>query len=94
MQILTDNKGSLIPLSISALFFYFNFAIGDTILGNVIVPFISLVTGIWSFFSAYSDFRNVEEKAAPRAIMIFSAVIVVSIFLLVVTDNISIGYGP
>jgi len=33
-------------------------------------------------------------KTAPRAIMIVSGAIVVSIFLLVVTDNFSMGYGP
>jgi len=94
VQIYTDNRGSLIPLSISALFFYLNFAMGPTILANVIVLLISFVAGIWSFFQAYSDFKNVEVKTAPRAIMIVSGAIVVSIFLLVVTDNFSMGYGP
>jgi len=94
VQIVTDSRGSLIPLGISALFFYFNFAMGDTILGNVIVLFVSLVTGIMSFFKAYSDFRSVEEKTAPRTIMILSGAIVIAILALVVTDNISMGYGP
>lgn len=94
MKLLIDNKKSLIPLGISALFFYFNFAIGDTILGNVIVLFISLVAGTLSFTLAYSDFRNAEESTVPRTIMIISGVIIASIVLLVLTDNISMGYGP
>ena len=88
------NKASLGLLITSALFFYLNFAIGDTILGNVIVLFISLVTGVGSFATSAVTVKEAGRKTAPLIIMIFAAAIVVSICLMVVTDNISVGYGP
>lgn len=88
------NKVSLGLLIASAMFFYLNFAIGDTILGNVIVLFVSLVTGVGSFATSASAIRGAEKRTAPLVIMVCAGAIVVSICLMVVTDNISVGYGP
>ena len=88
------NRVSLGLLIASAVFFFLNFAIGDTIFGNVIVLFVSLVTGVGSFATSVSAIKGAENKTASLAIMVCAGAIVVSICLMVVTDNISVGYGP
>ena len=88
------NKVSLGLLIVSVLFFYLNFAIGDTILGNVIVLFVSLVTGVSSLSASALAVKKTERKAVPVAIMICAGAIIVSICLLVISDNVSVGYGP
>ena len=88
------NKASLVLLIVSGLFFYFNFAIGDTILGNVIVLLISFAAGVLSLIVSALEMKEAERKAFSLAIMICSGAIIVSICFLVFSDNVSMGYGP
>ncbi len=88
------HKVPLILLIISGLFFYFNFAIGDTILGNVIALFVSFVFGCLSLIIAASLIKSTDKKVLLRAIMIGSGAIITSICFMLIFDGLPMGYGP
>lgn len=74
-----------------ALFFYFNFAMGDTILGNVIALFISAVSSLGALIVAAT---GLSASRSRNVILALSATLLVAIVVLVVTDNVAMGYGP
>ncbi len=81
-------------LIVSGLFFCFNFAIGDTILGNVIVLFISGITGIVSLATSIGAIIKNPKSVISYILLVLSLGILVAIFLLFYTDNVAMGYGP
>ena len=88
------NTVSLGLLIASALLFVLNFAMGETILANLIVLVASFGAAASAFFLSAVGLGQTESKGRPLAIMACSAVILVAIFLLAYTDSIPMGYGP
>jgi hypothetical protein len=81
-------------LIVSGLFFYFNFALGDTIFANVIVLLVSGVTGLGAFVASIIGIYDERRNVTLYIEMLFSLSILVAIFLLFYTDNVAAGYGP
>lgn len=87
-------KISAIFLVISGLFLYFNFTLGDTILANVIVLLVSSSAAIGAFAVSVAGIVKERRNIILYIEMLLSVTILVAIFLLFYTDNVSAGYGP
>ena len=85
---------SLILLIISSVFLFLNFAIGDTILLNVLVLFISFIAGVASLFTSIIELGKQGRKQSLLIVLVCSIAILILLFCLVFLDGIPMGYGP
>lgn len=89
-----NEKTPPIFLIISGFFLFLNFVMGDTILANVLVLFISFVTGVISIIRSLITIAKEGARRSDLLILFSSIVIVIFIFCLVFFDGIPMGYGP
>ena len=87
-------KVSASLLVVSGLFFYFNFALGDTIFANIIVLFVSGLAALGAFVVSIIGITEERRNVVLYIEMLLSLNILIAIFSLFYTDNVAAGYGP